>query len=126
VFAEGDVGGSNEFSAVAGVQAVIAQGHPAFVLMVGDLTYGNATGQATVDAHFNDVMAWSLGAAYVPAGATTSGTTPATDDLRNLQRPIRSRQRPGLARRTPPSAARGEDWSWFDYGAVRFIAYPEP
>src|SRR5215469_5969604 len=70
---EGDIGGSNSFACVPGVQRLIADDLPAFVLMLGDLTYGNETGQASVDQHFNDVMVWSQNVAYMPAWATTSG-----------------------------------------------------
>lgn len=35
--------------------------------MPGDLTYADPFGQASVDQHFNDVMAWSMQAAYMPA-----------------------------------------------------------
>ena len=67
VDAEGDIGGSNSFISVPGVQRLIADDLPAFVLILGDLTYGNATGQPSVDQHFNDVMVWSQNTAYMPA-----------------------------------------------------------
>ena len=123
IYVQGDVGASNDFSKVPTMQAAIAADPPAFVLMIGDLTYGNSTSQASVDQHFNDVMPWSRDAAYMPAWGNHEWETPARDDLRNyrgrfdLPHPQTS---PGS-----PSAG-GEDWSWFDYGNVRFIVYPEP
>ena len=53
--------------------------------MVGDLTYGNVEGQGAVDQHFNDAMAWSQTAAYMPAWGNHEWDTPATDDLRNYK-----------------------------------------
>ena len=67
VDAEGDIGGSNSFISIPGVQRLIADDLPAFVLILGDLTYGNETGQPSVDQHFNDVMVWSQNTAYMPA-----------------------------------------------------------
>jgi Alpha galactosidase C-terminal beta sandwich domain len=58
--AEGDIGGSNSFVSVPGIERLIADDLPAFVLIVWDLTYGNQTGPS-VDQHFNDVMVWSQG-----------------------------------------------------------------
>ena len=60
---EADVGSSDAYPNVAVTQGQIAADNPAFVLVVGDLAYGNANGQAAVDQHFNDVMAWSQTAA---------------------------------------------------------------
>src|SRR5215211_53792 len=57
---EADLGSSLTASAkVAPTQSQIASDNPAFVLAVGDLSYGDQYGQAAVDRHFNDVMAWS-------------------------------------------------------------------
>jgi len=123
VIAEGDIGGSNEFTEVIPVQAAIAADAPAFVLMVGDLTYGNSTSQESVDQHFNDVMVWSQDAAYMPVWGNHEWETPALDDLRNY----RGRFDLPHPQTSPGSPlVDGEDWSWFDYGNVRFIAYPEP
>jgi len=121
VMAAGDIGSSLAYPMVPGVQQLIADQHPAFTLMLGDLTYANNHGQNAVDQHFNDVMVWSQDAAYMPAWGNHEHDAP--DDLRNytgrfdLPNPQSS---PGS-----PSAV-GEDWSWFDYGNVRFISYPEP
>lgn len=124
VYAQGDVGSTNSYFRVGGVQDVIADGHPAFVLVLGDLTYGNAKGMDDVDQHFNDVMVWSQDAAYMPAWGNHEWDK-SSDDLRNYKgrfdfpNPQRS---PG----SPSVSCCGEDWYWFDYGNARFIAYPEP
>ncbi len=123
IFAEGDIGDAVRYPRMGTLQATIAASAPAFTLMLGDLTYGNDNGQASVDQHFNDVMAWSLDAAYMPIWGNHEWTSPALDDLRNYK------GRFGLpnAQASPGSpTCCGEDWYWFDYGNVRFIAYPEP
>ena len=43
-----------------------------------------------------------------------------------LQGPVRFPQPADLARDAAAVSCCGEDWYWFDYGNVRFIAYPEP
>src|SRR5690348_18341033 len=57
----GDIGDTTQFSHLAGTLSAIAGDQPSFVLMVGDLTYANATNvtQQVIDQHFNDVMARS-------------------------------------------------------------------
>ena len=122
IFAAGDIGSSADFSAVAPLQATIAAERPAFVLMVGDLTYGNTTRQSSVDRHFNDVMVWSQDAAYMPVWGNHEWDSP-EDDLRNYRGRF-DLPHPQTALGSP--AAGGEDWSWFDYGNVRFISCPEP
>ena len=67
VYVEGDIGETTNYSGMGTIQSLIAAGSPALVLIVGDLTYANDHGQATVDQHFNDVMVWSQDAAYMPA-----------------------------------------------------------
>jgi parallel beta-helix repeat protein len=122
IFAQGDIGSGNDFSKVPVMQATIAADHPDFVLMIGDLTYGNSTSQASVDGHFNDVMTWSQDAAYMPVWGNHEWES-AGDDLRNY----RGRFDLPNSQTAPGSPGPGgEDWSWFDYGNVRFIAYPEP
>ena len=121
---EGDVGDSASFSAVSRTQVQIAADKPAFVLAVGDLTYGNANGQTAVDRHFNDVMVWSRRAAYMPAWGNHEWDKP-TDDLRNYKGRFaipNGQESPGA----PSQGCCGEDWGWFDAGGVRFISYPEP
>ncbi|TMQ56084.1 MAG: PKD domain-containing protein [Candidatus Eisenbacteria bacterium] len=122
VFVEGDIGASTQFPRMAVVQSQIAAGQPAFVVPVGDLTYGNEFGQASVDQHFNDVMVWSQDAAYMPAWGNHEWDT-ANDDLRN----VKGRFELPNPQTSPGSpSCCGEDWYWFDYGNVRFIGYPEP
>ena len=126
VFVEGDIGSSTSYKAVAPVQSLIRDGSPSFVLGIGDLSYGNDHGLPAVDQHFNDVMAWSLDAAYMPIWGNhdvADGDT--TDDLRNYKGRFalpNAQSSPG----SPAVSCCGEDWYWFDAGNVRFIAYPEP
>src|SRR3989440_11676732 len=115
------------FSHLADTFSAIASDQPSFVLMMGDLTYANATGAgpAAVDQHFNDVMAFSTSAAYLPAWGNHEWESPAADDLRNYKGRLlfpNAAQSPG----SPAISDGGNDWGWFDAGGVRFIAYPEP
>ena len=120
-----DVGSSAQYPNVGTTMAQIAADRPDFVLMVGDLTYGNVEGQGAVDQHFNDAMAWSQTAAYMPAWGNHEWDTPAADDLRNYKGrfALPNSQR---ALGSPGPGCCDEDWSWFDAGGVRFISYPEP
>jgi parallel beta-helix repeat protein len=122
---EADVGSSDAYPNVAVTQGQIAADNPAFVLVVGDLAYGNVNGQAAVDQHFNDVMAWSQTAAYMPAWGNHEWETPSADDLRNYKGRFALPNAQG-ATGSPAAGCCGEDWSWFDAGGVRFISYPEP
>jgi len=102
----------------------IAAVSPTLVIIPGDITGAKTTGQVNVDIRFNDFMAWSQDAALMPAWGNHEWDTPANDDLRNYK------ERFDLPNQqtTPSSPAvscGGEDWSWFDYGNVRFITYPE-
>ena len=54
---------------------------PDFVLALGDLTYANAHGQSVVDQHFNDVMVWSVDAAYMPAWGNHEYGSPQPDSV---------------------------------------------
>src|SRR5436190_235840 len=98
---------------------------PRFVLAVGDLTYGNANGLAVVDNHFNDMMVWSQDAAYMPVWGNHEWDVPAADDMRNYKGRF-GLPNPQTSPGSPSVSCCGEDWSWFDYGNVRFIAFPEP
>jgi len=121
---EADVGASSSSSDVAPTQRQIAADRPAFVLVAGDLTYGNTDGQADVDRHFDDVMAWSRSAAYMPAWGNHEWDE-SSDDLRNYKGRFaipHAHASPG----SPHAGCCGEDWGWFDAGPVRFISYPEP
>jgi hypothetical protein len=125
IFAEGDIGDDSDWPRMGVVQDMIAAGHPAFVLGVGDLTYGNPDGQSAVDRHFNDVTRWSFDAAYMPAWGNHEWDTPSNDDMRNYKGRF-DLPNPQTSPSAPTKGCCGEDWSWFDYGNVRFIAYPEP
>jgi parallel beta-helix repeat protein len=120
-----DVGSSQNWSNVAPTQSQIAADNPAFVLMDGDLTYAEPLGQAAVDQHFNDVMAWSQQAAYMPAWGNHDWESPSFDDLRNYKGRL---QMPNAqtSSTAPAPGCCGDDWGWFDAGGVRFISYPEP
>jgi hypothetical protein len=125
VDAEGDIGASNTFATVPGVQRLIAGDLPAFVLILGDLTYGNENGQPSVDQHFNDVMVWSQNTAYMPAWGNHEWDILAKDDPRNYKGRFElPHQQMSIG--APSQGCCGKDWYWFDYGNVRFIAYPEP
>jgi parallel beta-helix repeat protein len=122
----GDVGSTNEFPNVGSVQALIAADHPHIALIVGDLTYGNAFGQAAVDQHFKDVQVWSLGStAYMPAWGNHEWDDQRNDDLRNYKGRF-DFSNPQTSPGSPSVSCCGEDWYYFDYGNVRFISYPEP
>jgi len=121
---EADVGDSSSSSRVGPTQVQIAADRPSFVIVAGDLTYGNDEGQAAVDRHFNDVMAWSQSAAYMPAWGNHEWDD-SSDDLRNYKGRFaipNAHASPGA----PREGCCGEDWGWFDAGVVRFISYPEP
>lgn len=121
---EADVGDSRSYGEVGPTQGQIARDRPAFVLVAGDLTYGNDDGQAAVDRHFDDVMVWSQRAAYMPAWGNHEWDD-SSDDLRNYKGRFaipHAHASPGA----PKAGCCGEDWGWFDAGPVRFISYPEP
>ncbi len=118
-----DVSSSLDSSRVAPTQSQIAADDPSFVLVSGDLTYANANGQAAVDQHFDDVMAWSQTAAYMPAWGNHDWAAP--DDLRNYKGRF-AIPNPQTSPGAPALGCCGEDWGWFDAGGVRLIAYPEP
>jgi hypothetical protein len=139
-FAEqADVGSSLAYAQVAVTQDSLAlsessvpgDDRPAFVLVAGDLTYGDQNSIADVDQHFNDVMAWSQDAAYMPAWGNHDWD-PAGSLKPDQANNYRGRFDLPNARRSPGSGAAcverdtqpGEDWYWFDYGNVRFIAEP--
>jgi hypothetical protein len=124
VFVEGDIGDTSNYERVGPVQSLIAAGGPAFVLALGDLTYGNVNGQAAVDNHFNNVMKWSQDAAYMP-GWGNHEWDESTDDFRNYKGRF-GFPNPQTSPGAPSAGCCGEDWYWFDYGNVRFISYPEP
>jgi hypothetical protein len=120
--AVGDIGASPTATVV---HHAIALAEPAFVIGLGDLTYGNEKTQTDVDRHFDDVMVWSRRAAYMPVWGNHEWVDDKSDDLRNYKGRFalpHAAASPGA----PAAGCCGEDWYWFDHGAVRFIIYPEP
>ncbi|MEQ1833325.1 MAG: metallophosphoesterase family protein, partial [Candidatus Eisenbacteria bacterium] len=136
---EADVGSSRTYPQVLTTQQQIAadeaavpgDDRPEFVLLNGDLTYGDQGNVADVDQHFNDVMVWSEDAAYLPAWGNHDWDPAGSlkgDQVNNYKGRVQfpnPRRSPGtgtacVANDTVP----GEDWYWFDYGNVRFIALP--
>jgi calcineurin-like phosphoesterase family protein len=123
--AVGDIGDAADLPAAAGVNRDIGLADPSFVLALGDLSYADLQTQAAVDRHFDDVMVWSQRAAYMPAWGNHEWEDPQKDDLRNYKGRFalpHAAASPGA----PAAGCCGEDWYWFDFGAVRFIVYPEP
>jgi hypothetical protein len=122
--AVGDIGSSASSPAAAIVSRMIARAEPAFVLALGDLTYADEGSPGDVDRHFDDVMAWSRRAAYMPVWGNHEWEGKG-DDLSNYKSRFalpHAAASPGA----PAAGCCGEDWYWFDQGAVRFIVYPEP
>ena len=123
--AVGDMGDAADQPAAAGVHRDMSLADPWFVLALGDLSYADLKNQAAVDQHFDDVMVWSQRAAYMPAWGNHEWNDPQRDDLRNYKGRFalpHAAASPGA----PALGCCGEDWYWFDFGAVRFIIYPEP
>jgi len=109
----GDIGDTTHFSHLADTFSAIAADQPSFVIMDGDLTYANAANatQTVVDQHFNDVMAWSTSAAYMPAWGNHEWESPAVDDLRNYKGRLlmpNAQASPG----SPETSCCGDDWGW--------------
>jgi hypothetical protein len=122
--AVGDIGASTSWPAAAVVSRMIARTDPMLVLALGDLTYADERTPADVDRHFDDVMVWSRRAAYMPVWGNHEWKGKG-DDLRNYKGRFalpHAAASPGA----PAAGCCGEDWYWFDQGAVRFIIYPEP
>ena len=136
-FAEqADVGSTLTWPNVGITQTMIAANNPhipgddrpRFVLVPGDITYGDQNSLADVDQHFNDVMAWSQDAAYMPAWGNHEWATGGEPDNLN---DYEGRFDLPNSQTTPAAAVAvgngpADDWYWFDYGNARFIAFPEP
>ncbi|MFL5306774.1 MAG: hypothetical protein ACJ8F1_16275 [Polyangia bacterium] len=123
--AVGDMGDSGGQPGATAVNADLRIADPWFVLMLGDLSYADLRTQAAVDRHFDDVMPWSRRAAYMPTWGNHEWADPGRDDLRNYKGRFalpHAAASPGA----PAAGCCGEDWYWFDFGAVRFLIYPEP
>lgn len=124
----GDIGDTSKFGHLGDTLSAIASDQPSFVLMIGDLTYANASGssQAVVDQHFNDMMnTWSTSAAYIPAWGNHEWESESVDDLRNYKGRLLM-PNAQAATGSPAISCCGDDWGYFDAGGVRFISYPEP
>ena len=135
---EADIGSTLGWPNVGITQTMIPVDHPdlpgddrpRFVLAPGDLTYGDQETLEHVDQHFNDVMAWSQDAAYMPAWGNHEWAMPSDhkpDNLNNYEGRFdfpNSQTSPGTTQIVGNGP--GEDWYWFDYGNVRFISFPEP
>jgi hypothetical protein len=122
--AVGDIGASTSWPAAAIVNRMIARVDPVFVFGLGDLTYADERSAADADRHFDDVMAWSRRAAYMPIWGNHEWEGKG-DDLSNYKSRFalpHAAASPGA----PAAGCCGEDWYWFDQGTVRFITYPEP
>ncbi|MDD5632688.1 MAG: fibronectin type III domain-containing protein, partial [Methylococcales bacterium] len=123
VYALGNMGSSSTYFNTGAVQDIIANDLPAFVVGLGDLSLGSINGAATIDQHFNDVMAWSKVAAYLPVWGDLEWISSSTDSFKNYK----GRFNVPNAQTSPVSPlAGGKDWYWFDYGNTRFITLPEP
>ena len=137
-FAEqGDVGSSLTWPNVTTAQGMLADDlpdlgidHPRFVLVAGDLAYGDQNGVEDVDQHFNDVAPWTRFAAYMPAWGNHEWALPGDHSPDNLNNYEGRFDLPNSASVPGAAAAVGngpdDDWYWFDYGNVRFITLPEP
>jgi len=135
---EADIGSTLGWSNVGITQNMIlvdnpnvpGDDRPRFILSPGDLTYGDQETLADVDQHFNDVMPWSQDVAYMPAWGNHEWATAGdgkADNLNNYEGRFdfpNSKTSPGAT--DAVGNGPGEDWYWFDYGNVRFIAFPEP
>jgi hypothetical protein len=121
IAAEGDIGASNEAQQV---QSQIAEAHVDLALILGDLTYGNLHGKHDIDEHFNDVMSFSQDVPYMPVWGNHEWAR--GDSIKNYKGRF-DLPNPGTSSNTrKQNTLTGEDWYWFDYGDVRFVAYPEP
>ena len=123
IYAQGNIGDTSSYFNMGVIQDLIANDQPAFVIGLGDLTLGSNNGKAAVDQHFNDVMAWSKEAAYMPVWGDLDWSGSSTDSFNNYKGRFdvpNSQTSPGSP------LAGGKDWYWFDYGNTRFITLPEP
>lgn len=143
VVVTGDIGNPAGFSAMQVIQNMVASAKPDLTIGVGDLTYANGTptndyvdsffGDAALGASLNGIETFSLTTPFEPAWGnheidhSNDNGTCTGDNLSNyksrfdfanpMEDPIYT---------TYCNTGGGEDWHWFDYGNVRFIAYPEP
>ncbi|HEY1486369.1 MAG TPA: metallophosphoesterase family protein, partial [Micromonosporaceae bacterium] len=128
-------------------QALVAAQSPAFVTHGGDISYANECGVPAVHQYFQDQMAWSTSAAFLPAwgnheyGPPDDESPPGTprDTLANYKGRVEmpnaktssadiasKTNEPGCSGPKPGNNCMGDDWGWFRAGGVLFISYPEP
>ncbi|MFH1017587.1 MAG: metallophosphoesterase family protein [Pseudomonadota bacterium] len=139
VVAQADLGSAERgYANVPAVQKLIGDIKPHFVLMPGDLTYADGGSEIDYHAHFNDLIrgtgtldspnGWALEAADMAIWGNHEWGRGSSDNLRNYKGFFdfpNSQASPDVPL-SDGGATLGEDWYWFDYGNVRFIAYPEP
>ncbi len=122
MYAEGVIGDTNHFFNTGEIQDLIATGKPAFVVGLGDLSLGSINGQAAVHQHFNDVMAWSKNAAYMPVWGDLDWRKTQNDNFGSYKGRF---ELPNSQTSPNSPLAGGEDWYYFDYGNTRFITLPD-
>src|SRR5580765_417026 len=110
-----DIGATKDFVRVGPVQAMVASVAPNLVFNVGDLTYANTLTQASLDAHFNDMMVWSQDVPYQPAWGNHEWDDPTLDNMANYKGRfalMNAQTSPGAPTGTTGGCC-GEDWYWF-------------
>lgn len=116
---EGDIGSSGEATLV---QESILRNNPQFVLVVGDLTYANIHGKKSRKQHFSMVAnTWGRSVAYMPIWGNHEFKKGDNIDYYTNSFFLPNTQELSYDGKVMQAA-----WYWFDYGSVRFIAYPEP
>jgi hypothetical protein len=125
VVVQSDGGDHLHYSTFVPTENLIAAQKPDLVLYVGDTSHNNRDSNSYLGriAHFQDVQVWSQDAPYMMIYGNHDWDKPSYDDLRNYKGRF-DFPNPQTSPGSP--TAGGEDWYWFDYGSVRFIAYPEP
>lgn len=126
VYAQGDIGDTTTYFNVGAVQDLVANGQPAFVIGLGNLARGLSNDKAAIDQHFNDVMAWSKTAAYMPIWGDQEWQDTGKVNIANNFTNYKGRFDLPNSQTSPGTPlVGGKDWYWFDYGNARFIALPE-
>jgi len=119
----GDLGADGDAATAVAVNRLIRRAEPAFVLALGGMGTGGDDPSAA-DRHFEDAMAWSRRAAYMPVWGGRAWPPGEHDDLRNYEG--RFVLPHAAAAAGAPARSSGKDWYWFDQGRARIIVYPEP
>jgi hypothetical protein len=142
VIVEADIGEPGGFPDMQTIQNMIANANPNLVLLPGDFSYVNGSPTSGgIDNFFgntslgvkNGIEAFSLTTPTEPAWgnheidhANDNGTC--TGDNLSDYKGRFDFAHPMIdpVYTTYCNTGGGEDWHWFDYGNVRFIAFPEP